>query len=168
MARHSAQSYDNIGELLDDTPKLSILKAALEAAGLDELASDDALEATLFAPTDKAFADAITALNLTAEEVLGDKDLLTTVLSYHVIPGVAVEAAALEEGQILQTILEGAAGQLKYYTFKGLPRLRTTADQVARITETDISAGKAIVHLIDAVLIPGDEFFSAPAPGPSP
>ena len=41
------------------------------------------------------------------------QDLLTTVLSYHVIPGVAVEAAALEEGQILQTILEGAAGQLK-------------------------------------------------------
>lgn len=35
--------------------------------------ADDALEATLFAPTDKAFADAITALNLTAEEVLGDK-----------------------------------------------------------------------------------------------
>jgi uncharacterized surface protein with fasciclin (FAS1) repeats len=43
---------------------------------------------------------------MTAADLLGDVELLTTVLSYHVVPGVAAKAADLKEGQKLPTMLD--------------------------------------------------------------
>ncbi|MEZ5297163.1 MAG: fasciclin domain-containing protein [Ilumatobacteraceae bacterium] len=60
----------------------------MQAAGLVETLSGEG-ELTVFAPTDAAFADALEALGLTADELLADTDTLTSILTYHVVPGEA-------------------------------------------------------------------------------
>lgn len=54
---------------------LTILTAALQAAGLDTMMMD-AGEYTVFAPTDDAFAAVLTKLDVTKEELLANTDLL--------------------------------------------------------------------------------------------
>jgi uncharacterized surface protein with fasciclin (FAS1) repeats len=49
---------------------------------------------TVFAPTEEAFAALLTELDMTAETLLADTELLTSVLTYHVIPG-RFEASAV-------------------------------------------------------------------------
>ena len=62
------------------------LVAAVTAADLVDTLSGPG-PFTVFAPTDEAFAAALTSLDLTAEELLADKDQLTKILTYHVIAG---------------------------------------------------------------------------------
>merc|ERR1711934_862758 len=67
--------------------------------------------ATLFAPTNEAFDQALNALGLTAEELLADTDTLQSILRYHSIPDVAAQSTDLQNNQILTTLLPG--GQLE-------------------------------------------------------
>ena len=73
-----------------NNPELSTLVAAVTAAGLvDTLNSDGPF--TIFAPVNAAF-EKIPAADLDA--VLADTDLLTSILTYHVVAGAAVEHRA--------------------------------------------------------------------------
>ena len=60
---------------------------------------------TVFAPTDDAFAAALDALGLTADELLADTDTLTSILTYHVVAG-EVDAATVVtlDGQSAETV----------------------------------------------------------------
>jgi transforming growth factor-beta-induced protein len=106
---------------------------------------------TVFAPTDAAFAAALEALGVTAEDLLADTALLTSVLSYHVVPGAwdaaSVVAAAGEEGVSVGTLLPGTTVTI---TVDGESVLVNDATVVA----TDVLATNGIVHVIDAVLLP--------------
>ncbi len=52
---------------------------ALQAAGLAPALSDRSLQATVFAPTDAAFADALAALDVSAQELAAQPALLAAV-----------------------------------------------------------------------------------------
>jgi uncharacterized surface protein with fasciclin (FAS1) repeats len=52
---------------------------------VDTLSSDGPF--TVYAPTEEAFADLLEMLDVTAEELLADKEMLKNVLTYHVVPG---------------------------------------------------------------------------------
>ncbi|KAI3435018.1 hypothetical protein D9Q98_003070 [Chlorella vulgaris] len=151
----------SVAELVANTADTSILLAAVQAAGLTEALSDPDLVATVFAPTDDAFVAALEALNVTAAEILADTELLTTVLTYHVVPGAAVMAADLVDGDAFQSMLAGPTGEL---TFMAPASLMTTSGQTVNIITTDIMAGKAVVHLIDMVMLPDMGMAMAPAP----
>jgi uncharacterized surface protein with fasciclin (FAS1) repeats len=74
-----------------NNPLLSTLVTAVSEAGLvDTLNSDGPF--TIFAPVNDAFA-AIPAADLDA--VLADQELLTSILTYHVVAGERLDAAAL-------------------------------------------------------------------------
>src|SRR5690606_32889355 len=80
------------------------LVAAVEAAGLVETLSGPG-PFTVFAPTDDAFAAALTALDMTAEELLADTETLTSILTYHVIAGeVPSSAVVTMDGQSAATV----------------------------------------------------------------
>jgi len=64
----------------------STLVAAVQAANLVETLSSEG-PFTVFAPTDEAFAAALDALGITAEDLLSNTDLLTQILVYHVVSG---------------------------------------------------------------------------------
>ncbi len=120
---------------------LDTLVAAVTAAGLAEGLGDcTAAPVTVFAPTEAAFA-AVPEDLLTA--ALGDPDgLLTTILTYHVVPG--IQEASVVTAATSLTTAQGSA-----ITVAG-----TVLNGSVNIVGTDNFACNGVVHLIDAVLVP--------------
>jgi len=135
--------------------EFTVLLAAVQAAdpAIVEALSDPEGLYTVFAPTDAAFVALLEALEVTAEDLLADTDLLNDVLLYHVVPGVffAEDVVALD-GSLLGTVLPSSALSVS-----------VTDDgafvQESTIIQTDIEAANGVVHVIDSVLIPdmGDD-----------
>ena len=76
---------ETVVEVISSSPEFLTLVAAVEAASLAEPLSTPG-PFTVFAPSNLAFAADLSALNLTAEELLGRGDL-SEILMYHVVPG---------------------------------------------------------------------------------
>ncbi len=116
------------------------LVAAVKAAGLVEALKGEG-PLTVFAPTDEAFAKLPKG---TVEALLKDKEKLTKILTYHVVPGkvTAKDVAKLNSAGSLQ----GAF--LRVDTSKGV-RVNE-----AQVVKADIQASNGVIHVIDTVLLP--------------
>ena len=136
----------SIAEIAAGNENLTILTAALKAAGLDTMMMD-AGTYTVFAPTDDAFAPVLEKLGVTKEELLANTDLLKKVLPYHVVPMV-VMAADIPYGTDVATV-NGATINISDANV-----ITDATGGTANITGTDIMATNGVVHTIDAVLMP--------------
>jgi uncharacterized surface protein with fasciclin (FAS1) repeats len=116
------------------------LVQAVQAAGLVETLSGEG-PFTVFAPTDEAFAQ-IPAETLQA--VLADKEKLTAILTYHVVPGKLMAADVVRSTQ-LQTV----QGQSITVSTEGGVRVDD-----ANVVQTDIEADNGVIHVIDKVIMP--------------
>jgi uncharacterized surface protein with fasciclin (FAS1) repeats len=116
------------------------LARALQAAGLVETLKGPG-PFTVFAPTDEAFAKLPAG---TLEALLADKDRLTKVLTYHVVPGkvMAADVVKLESAPTVQ-------GQRVMISTR--PGVKVDD---ANVTKTDIVASNGVIHVIDAVILP--------------
>jgi uncharacterized surface protein with fasciclin (FAS1) repeats len=122
-------------------PLLKTLVAAVGVAGLgDTLNSAEGL--TVFAPTDDAFAK-LPKKDLDA--VLADKELLTTILTHHVIAG------QLSPDQVAGTHETLAGDKL---TVKGSGDMYTVGKENAAVLCGNIPTANATVYVIDSVLMP--------------
>lgn len=130
----------NIVELAARTPSLSTLSKLIADAGLaDTLRGTGPF--TVFAPSNDAFK-AVSAKTLS--DLAADKQLLTAVLTYHVLPG-KVMAADVKTGNAKS--VQGANLALsRAGTFV------TVEDAV--VQQADVSATNGVVHIIDRVLMP--------------
>ncbi len=146
MVETDTAATQSIAELAAGNENLTILTAALQAAGLDTMMMD-AGEYTVFAPTDDAFAPVLEKLGVTKEELLADTDLLKSVLPYHVLP-VVVMAADIPYGTDVATV-NGATINISDANV-----ITDATGNTANITGTDIVATNGVVHTIDAVLMP--------------
>lgn len=141
-------------DLAAGNPEFSTLVTAVQTAGLVETLSSEG-PFTVFAPTNAAFADALAALGISAEQLLA-RDDLAAILTYHVIPSELLAAAVLEAveaggGEALVTTVNGA--DIAVTVVDGMVML----NGVATVTMTDLMAGNGVVHVIDAVLLPPAE-----------
>ncbi len=122
------------------------LVAAVEAAGLVDVLSGEG-PFTVFAPTEEAFAAALDALGLSAEDLLADTELLTAVLTYHVLPVAApAEVVVTLDGQSVATV---GGADVAIYVDGG-----TVMVNDATVVAADIGASNGIIHVIDTVLLP--------------
>jgi uncharacterized surface protein with fasciclin (FAS1) repeats len=132
------------GRVVGDSD-LSTLLALVVLAGLDGAVAAPG-ELTLVAPTNSAFAKlpAETVAFLTSDD---GKETLTSILLYHVFPGIFV-SSELSNGITVDT-LQG-----------GMVKVSIGSDGVffndARAVEVDILANNGVVHKIDTVLDPAD------------
>lgn len=116
------------------------LVTAVKAAGLvDTLKGPGPF--TVFAPTDAAFAK-IPKAQLDA--LLADKQKLTAVLTYHVVPA----------SVMAKDVKAGSAP-----TVNGKPLKITTAGgnvmvNNAKVIKTDVVASNGVIHVIDTVMLP--------------
>ncbi|MDP5337667.1 MAG: fasciclin domain-containing protein [Nodularia sp. (in: cyanobacteria)] len=139
----------NLAELTQAAAKegqFKTLTRAVEAAGLqDQLATPGPY--TVFAPTDAAFAALPTGTldNLLKPE---NKDQLTKLIAYHVIPG-QVTSSQLTSGEV--KTVEGSPVKVNV---DDATQAVTVND--ARVTQADIPASNGIVHVIDQVILPPD------------
>ncbi len=135
---------DSLFDIASSSPDFETLTAALVAAGLDGTLDDDSADPlTVFAPTDDAF-DALPAGLL--GKLLDDTDLLTSILTYHVVSG-AVDSAAVV------TLTSATTLQGEDVTI-AVDGDTVTINGVATVTAVDIEATNGIIHVIDAVIVP--------------
>jgi len=133
-----------IVEIAAGNPDFSTLVAALQAADLVDALSGDG-PFTVFAPTNEAFTQLPPG---TVEMLLlpENKDKLTAILTYHVVPGKVMaadvvtitEAKSLEGDTIAISVSDG-----------------TVMVDGATVVATDIEASNGVIHVIDAVIMPG-------------
>lgn len=141
---------ENIVEKLAGRPEFSTLVTAVTEAGLvDTLASAD--DITILAPTNDAFAD-IPEEDLTA--LLADKDALTRVLTYHVLPK-NIRFRSFKSGP-LPTLLPDSTVEVEVRSFFW-GWYRTVRIDEASITRADLRADNGVIHRINKVLDPGYE-----------
>ncbi len=140
------QSGDQAKDIVDTaaaSDDFKTLVAAVKAAGLVETLKGEG-PFTVFAPTDAAFAKLPEG---TLEELLKpeSKEKLTSILTYHVVPGkvmaadvVLVESATTVQGGDVEIAVDG--------------------DKVvvggANVTVTDLQCSNGVIHVIDAVMMP--------------
>ncbi len=137
--------------LAQSNPNLSILVEAVVAAGLvDTLKGTGPF--TVFAPTNAAFTELLAELSITKEALLANKALLTTVLTYHVLPA-KVEKAGIPAGKAIKSV-EG--GIFKIESIFDVLTITDGRNRKSAITATDIQARNGVVHTINKVLLPAD------------
>ncbi len=140
----SEAPMDEPGTIVDvaaANPDFETLVAAVTAADLVGTLSSEG-PFTVFAPTDAAF-EALPDGLLDALLLPENKDALTSILTYHVLPA-EVMAADVTAGEV-ETV-EGSTIEIK------------TDDGVmvndANVVATDVDASNGVIHAIDAVLVP--------------
>lgn len=110
---------------------------------------------TIFAPTNVAFEKLPKrVLRLLSREV--NRDALVELLQYHVVAGVNT-AASLSDGDTFETLLQGES--LIFSVSEGMAMINN-----ANVTATDLLATNGVVHVIDSVLQPSEQFLNSLTP----
>lgn len=142
---HAGHAKPDLVEAAAAAGSFETLIAAARAAELVETLKGDG-PYTLFAPTDAAFARLPegTVENLLKEE---NREQLRSILLYHVVSG-RVPASEV-------------AGKRELETAQGSPlSVKVEDGEVhignARVIQADIEARNGVIHVIDAVVLPGD------------
>ena len=151
----TAQDPDapSIAEVAAADGQFSTVVTALQLAGLaDMFAECDGGEYTVLAPTDDAFTAALSALNIEVADLAADTDLLTSILTYHVIEGAIPSDVVLTldgssaptvQGEELTVSVDGDA--ISIISGNPVP---------ANVIAADVQACNGIIHAIDNVLLP--------------
>lgn len=145
----------SIQEIVVTNPKLSTLETAIRAAGLLGVL-DGSGSATLFAPDDRAFSRVPKPV---LDYLLANTDALSTVLQYHVLPGmvssddIAVGRSTMPSSLGVEEFIDvekscWSAVETCHDTFS--IALNGESDVIA----ADIYASNGIIHVINEVLIP--------------
>jgi uncharacterized surface protein with fasciclin (FAS1) repeats len=131
------------------------LVAAVQAAGLvDTLGSPGPF--TVFAPTNAAFGKlpAGTVDTLVKPE---NKGTLTSILTYHVVPGkvsAADLAGQIKAGRGKATLKTVAGGTLTASRHGNMIHLTDAKGGTAMVTIADVNQSNGVIHVIDTVLMP--------------
>jgi transforming growth factor-beta-induced protein len=134
----------------------SILVEAVIAADLVDTLSGDG-PFTVFAPTNDAFAALLGELGVTKEQLLADKELLTSVLTYHVVAGQVLKAD-VPVGQAIGTVNGDE------FTVDSNLAITDARGRMANIVATDILNTNGVIHVIDTVILPAAAAMPEPAP----
>ncbi|WP_102159376.1 fasciclin domain-containing protein [Zhihengliuella halotolerans] len=142
----AGMAQDPVAVAASNNPLLTTLTAAVSGELNEDVNLVDTLnsdEFTVFAPVDDAFA-AIPEDDLNA--VVGDADMLTDVLTYHVVPGqIAPDDISGEQTTVQGGTVE-VAGEGDELTVNG-----------ANVICGGVQTANATVYLVDEVLMPASD-----------
>ena len=145
----------NIVENAINSKDHTTLVAAVKAAGLVETLESKG-PFTVFAPTNEAFAKLPAG---TVETVLKpeNKALLTSILTYHVVPGKisSKELAMLIKKGKGMYMAKTVQGEELTFTMEGKNiYVSDTKGNKATVTIADVNQSNGVIHVIDTVLMP--------------
>ncbi|WP_447753838.1 fasciclin domain-containing protein [Sphingopyxis fribergensis] len=151
----AASATTTIAAAIAAAPTLKSLASGVQTAGLAETLSG-AGPFTVFAPTDAGF-EQVPPVTRDGWMRPAQKDVLASVLQYHVVPGkltMADLAAKIAEGGG-KAVLKTADGQDLAATKSGETILLTSSSgNKATVTQADLGQSNGVIHVIDAVLVP--------------
>ncbi|MGA0569704.1 fasciclin domain-containing protein [Variovorax sp. VNK109] len=131
------------------------LVAAVKAAGLVETLKGPG-PFTVFAPTNAAF-NALPAGTVDTLLKPENKAKLTSVLTYHVVPGkwdAAAIAKMIKDGNGMASIKTVAGGTLVAKASGSSVTVTDESGGVAKVTIADVMQSNGVIHVIDKVLLP--------------
>ena len=129
-------------------PHFSILVEAVVAADLVSTLQG-AGPFTVFAPTNAAFAAALSELDVSKDDLFANTELLTQILTYHVVPARVLKAEVPLNTNI--TTVEGTAFQVNSSL-----QIVDVANRLPNIVTTDVLTSNGVIHVIDRVILPFD------------
>ncbi|MEM9007973.1 MAG: fasciclin domain-containing protein [Cyanobacteria bacterium P01_F01_bin.86] len=137
----AAETSNTIASIASSNDSFDVLTALVKHAGLAGVLNGDT-EFTVFAPTDAAFGQlpAGTIESLFQPE---NKELLTTILTYHVVPG-SIQSTQLASGSV-----DSVAGLPLEVAVESGVMINS-----ATVVQADITASNGIIHVVDQVLLP--------------
>ena len=152
----AAHSSRTIVETAVESPDHTTLVAAVKAAQLvDTLAGPGPF--TVFAPTNAAFAKLPAG---TVDTLLqpANRATLQAVLTYHVVPGQVTASELLAKiqaggGKAKLTTVQG--GVLTASVMGGKVMLTDAKGGMAHVTQADLKGSNGVIHVTDAVSLPG-------------
>lgn len=139
----SGMSMAPVATAASNNPMLTTLTAALSGKLNPEVNLVDTLNGgqfTVFAPTDDAFAKIDPA---TIDQLKTNKDLLTSILTYHVVPGQATPDKVVGTHKTVQGADVTVTGSGDHLQVNG-----------ANVVCGGVRTANATVYLIDTVLMP--------------
>jgi len=147
--------HEDIIDVAMSNENFTTLVAAVKAANLvDALKGDGPF--TVFAPTNAAFNNLPegTVASLLKPE---NKDMLTSILTYHVVKGKLTAADILDaieksEGEVIVTTLNGR--ELTAKIWDGNVYLKDEKGNKSKVIITDVEASNGVIHAIDTVVMP--------------
>ena len=133
---------------LGDQTNFSILTSAVVKAELLPALTNPLSKLTVFAPTNTAFANALTALGISANDLL-NSPALADILTYHVL-GASVLSDSIKNGQVVTPLNSDNTLKLT----------KSTTGNVfvnqAKVTTANVAADNGLVHVLDAVVLPNE------------
>ena len=140
-------AQDPVAVAASNNPLLKTLVAAVSGQLNPDVNLVDTLngsEFTVFAPVDDAFAK-LPAETVEALKLPENAALLTSILTYHVVPGkvmaadvVKLTSAKTVQGADVSIAVEGSSVKVSGAT----------------VEKTDIAASNGVIHVIDKVILP--------------
>ena len=145
----------NIIENAVNSKDHTTLVAAVKAAGLVETLEGPG-PFTVFAPTNTAF-DKLPAGTVETLLKPENKAKLTSVLTYHVVPGKlgSKELMEMVKAGHGKATLKTVQGENLYVTMKGKKLMITDENGgMADVTIADVNQSNGVIHVLDKVLLP--------------
>jgi uncharacterized surface protein with fasciclin (FAS1) repeats len=139
----------NIVQIAQANPDFSILVEAVVAADLVGTLSGPG-PFTVFAPNNAAFGALLTELDVTKEELLANKGLLTAVLTYHVLD-IKVLKSQIPLGKAISPL---GGGFFKIYAEGSAVKIQDGRNRTGNVVATDVQATNGVVHVLDRVILP--------------
>ena len=145
----------NIVENAVNSKDHTTLVAAVKAAGLVETLQS-AGPFTVFAPTNKAF-DKLPAGTVETLVKPENKTMLTTILTYHVVPGKwSAEdlMGKIKEGNGKAMLKTAQGGTLTAWMKGKNVWITDEKGGMAKVTISNVNQSNGVIHVIDTVLMP--------------
>jgi len=134
----------NIADELKSAGLTKLLDLVVKADLVDTLLS--VTPATIFAPTNDAFAELLSDPKV-AEALTNDPELLKSTLLYHVIPNAAIKSTDLKEDQSVATATGAPVRVNVYQKYDTV----VTVNGV-KVVKADVPTSAGIVHVVEKVI----------------
>lgn len=138
-----------VPEVIARNANLSLMVAAIDAAGLTGTLANPEAQVTVFAPTNNAINSFLSGVGLTQDEFLRNA-LLDDIVRYHVLER-RVPAAVLVEADE-RSILTALPDNYIFVDFTDNGDL--LLNNIAAVISVDIPAANGVVHVIDEIILP--------------
>lgn len=146
-----------IVEVATQAGDFTTLVALVGQANLAETLSGEG-PFTVFAPTDEAFEAAAAELGVSfealGEYLAANPEVLTQILTYHVVAGEVPAATVLTlGGQSVETV-EGASFTVNVDSATDAVTLTDAVGREIKVIDVNVEASNGLIHIVDSVMLP--------------
>jgi len=142
-----AKPVGNIAEALTQVGATTLVDLVVKAGLAETLSTGGPF--TVFAPTNAAFGKLPKSL---VDTLVGDKDLLTSVLLFHVVDGKVTSRDLSND--LVATSLQGGPLRANIYSSGGYYGSNVITVNGKKVSKADVAASNGVIHLVDDVLYP--------------